>query len=1140
MDGPMGMNLAQLLRNARLRLGLTQHQLAARAGVSLGAVRDLEQGRSARPRTGSVRALADVLGLSDEHRARLGGPAQPPAAEPPDAPGPASIAVLGPLALTRAAAPVPMGAGRHRVVLARLALTPGRAVRRDELIRLLWGEQAPPSAHNVLQTHVSRLRRLLQPGQDGPPVLTLSPAGYRLWADDDRLDLAAFRSRLEQAREPGLGPQRQFDLLADALDLWQGDDPAEDVPELHGDPSAVALVDERVDAAVRLARLGETVRREAEVLPRLRRLINRHQWHEGLHARLVVALAASGQQAAALDVYDEIRRRLGDELGVDPGDELAEARQAVLRLSRRAGDRPEPGTGPAGIPWQAPAPPSDFVGRSAQRRRLERLLRFPEPATGGAAPNTVCVVSGMAGVGKTSLALRVARSVRPDFPDGQLHLDLRGADQRPVATLEALARLLRGLGVESRAVPADVAEAAAMYRTVLADRRMLVILDNARGAAQVRPLLPGPGGSAVLVTSRNQCADLEGAALVAVPVLTRDEALGMLGRRDGSGARTGDGEAAVALVEACGRLPIALRVAAGRLVTRPHWSMRDLLDRLLGEQRGLAEFSVGDLAVTSAFELSYRELGPPAAAVFRAAALVPGADFSADAVAALLGAEPAPIQDAIDTLVTENLLQAARPGRYRYHDLLRLFATQTAAAELGETDRAAAIGRLLDWYLARTAAAMRLVYAEMVRLPVGAGLAADAGFPDLAAADAWLDDELGGLAAAIDEAATGPRRERSWQLADQLRGYFFLHRDTVTWLRTGRAGLAAAEAAADRRAQAAMHQTLGQAHWSLGRHHRALESYHAGVAAARSCGWVLGEAYLLHNSGLVQAELGRLDEARESYGQALRLADGPEFAHVRAATLNDLGTMCAEQGRLTDAVGHFEEALAINQGAARRRSAMSQRLNLGMALRQLEDFETARAYLDTALSYFREGRVADGEMCALDELSQLYAQLGEWSAAVDAGTEAVRLAEESDNARFTAALANTLGFALLGARAVTDARIRFEQARRLSRQHGFRYFEAQSAVGIAAALLHDGDTPGAGSAAADALATTRAQGYRTLTGDALLMLARVAVVREEPAAAAEHCRGALEQYASTGLPGKVREATALAADVAARAGGGRR
>ena len=308
------------------------------------------------------------------------------------------------------------------------------------------------------------------------------------------------------------------------------------------------------------------LRRLPEVLPVLRGLANQHPWHESLNAWLMIALAASGQQAAALDIFDQVRRRLAEELGVDPGSELIDARQEIIEGRADARETAKIVADRSPIPHQVPPPPADFTGRAEHLDRLERLL-ISSTRRSGSRQQTVCVISGMPGVGKTSLALRSARAVRSAFPEGQLHIDLRGADLEPVSTAAAVSRLLRGLGVKDRAIPGDPDEACALYRSLLAERRVLVVLDNAHDAAQIRPLLPGSGGSATLITARNRCAELEGAVHLSLPELSVDESIDMLEKCSGTHGVSNDPEAAHALIEACGRC--RLRCASWPAGSRP-------------------------------------------------------------------------------------------------------------------------------------------------------------------------------------------------------------------------------------------------------------------------------------------------------------------------------------------------------------------------------------------------------------------------------------------------------------------------------------------------------------------------------------------------------------------------------------------
>ena len=433
--------------------------------------------------------------------------------------------------------------------------------------------------------------------------------------------------------------------------------------------------------------------------------------------------------------------------------------------------------------------------------------------------------------------------------------------------------------------------------------------------------------------------------------------------------------------------------------------------------------------------------------------------------------------------------------------------------------------------MVRTASAMRLVYPEMVRLPTDVDDHRVC-FDDVASALEWLDGEIGCLVGMIEGVARGAHRARSWQLADQLRGYFFIRRDFARWLAAGLAGLAAAEATGDLVAQAAMHQTIGQAHWSTGRHDLALSAYRRGIDAARAGGWPLGEAYMLHNLGLVHAELGQVDEARELYRSVLLIGESTEFNHVRAVTLNDLGVMCSQQGRLDEAVQHLRMAMHINQGMNRRPSAAANAGNLGMVLRQLEQFDDAHRHLHEVLTYYCDIGSANGQMAVLDELSQLHQQRGEWHPAVNDATTALRIAEEADDVKSRAGVLNTLGFALLGARALSDARARFETSLQLSRTHGYKYYEAQAGIGVAETLLSAGEVSRSIISAGEALEVARRNQYSVLIGDAAIALARAELRNGDHVAAAGHCRAARAAYETAGVPTKLRAVDRLTTELA--------
>ncbi|WP_433790842.1 tetratricopeptide repeat protein [Actinoplanes sp. CA-252034] len=1086
------------LRQLREQAGLTQSELAERAGISLAAVRDLEQGRSRSPRPSSITALVAALDLEPAARAALlrsAARARPEPAPRPAPEGEAGILVLGPLETFVGAERVDLGSGRHCVVLTRLALTPNTAVHRDELVDLLWGRDVPSSAVNLIQTYVSRLRRALEPSRTArgtSHLVSLVRGAYRLNVTDDQVDLLRLR-RLAARAEATTEADAALALLEEALGLWRG---GPDATELQGTPLVAQLGDEHLTMVLRHADLAYRTGRAESALPRLRVLAGRHRLHEPLQARLIITLAASGRQAEALAAYDGIRQELADELGIDPGPDLVEAHRGVLRrrwLRAAPAPAPQPRTAPV---FQAPAPPADFTGRADHLDQVVDLL----------GSGTVCVISGVAGVGKTALALQAAQRLRTAYTDGQLYIDLQGAGPQPVAPLVALARFLRALGVEGRRIPADAAEGAALLRSTLTDRRMLIILDNAREAAQVLPLLPGVGGCAVLVTSRRTLADLSSTKIVRLTGFTPGEALDLLAQAAGEARVAAEAEAARELTQLCGLLPIALRVAGGRLAAGSAWTIRSLVDRLRDEKSRLRELHVGDTRVSASFELSYADLTPAAARAFRLLALVPGTDFTVDAATALLGTDAhAPISNLLDG----NLLQTSRTGHFRFHDLLRLFAAQRCEEQDPAPVRAAALDGLRRHYLDHAAAALLLIYPAMVRLPYEP----EHTFDSIDDALAWLDAEIDNIVAAVR--LGGPY---AWRIADQLRGYFFIRRTGVPWLGTAQAGLAAADEAGDAQARAAMHQTLGQAQWSVGRHEEALRRYGDGERLAQQAGWHLAAAYLRHNIGLVQAELGRIAPAQESFEQALQLSRRHGFQHVEAVTLNDLGAMYHDQGRLAEAAEHFTQALRVNTTQVRQRSALANRSNLGMVLRQLGDYDAAMQHLRSALDGYRDLGEAHGELSVLDEISQVYGQRGEHRAAVSAAREGLELARLTGDRRAETALLTTTGEALLGAGSPAAALPQFEESYALATELTYPYFQSRAQIGVARARLELGDTSGWLAPARAALAGARAGGYRLLQADALLTLARGSVAVGRPGEAESLAREALDIARAAGSP----------------------
>ncbi|UKD56950.1 AfsR/SARP family transcriptional regulator [Amycolatopsis sp. FU40] len=652
------------------------------------------------------------------------------------------IQVLGSLRAWHDGTELALGPPGRRAVLGLLALAGGDTVARRDLVDALWGDRPPPSAVNVVQTHVKHLRRLLEPGRApraGSGVLPHVSGGYAVRQDAVDVDLWRFRELLAEANDAhrDADAARVVASLREALRLWHGR-PLADLPPLTGHPKVVSLLTERREAFCRYAKAMIDTGAAAEVLPGIAEAAAEQPLDEAAQALLIRAHHALGQRGEAFRLYGLIRTRLVDELGIDPGPELRAAHAAVL-CDPVAAVSAEPL--PAhGVPKQLPAETRGFVGRAAELSLLDGLL------SGG-----IAAVSGTAGVGKTALAVCWAHRVRARFPDGQLYANLRGhAPGAPAAPVEILAQFLAALGIPPDRVPPDAETAAALYRTLTADRRILVLLDNAVNPDQVRPLLPAGPGCATVVTGRDRLTGLvavNGACRLTIDVLSPGESVELLEGVLGPGRVRAEPAAAAEFAEVCVHLPLALRIAAANLADRPGSGIGEYVAELR-EDNLLAALAVpGDeqTAVRAAFDLSYAALPADARRVFRLLSLVPGTDFGAEAVAALAGVETPRALALLDRLAAAHLVEHV-PGRYRFHDLLRRYAAEQAGRRESAADRERALRRLHDWYLAAVDGAARLLYPHLLRLPASG---ASAEFAGLGEASAWLDAERGNLAAAV-------------------------------------------------------------------------------------------------------------------------------------------------------------------------------------------------------------------------------------------------------------------------------------------------------------------------------------------------------------------------------------------------------
>lgn len=698
-------SFGERLRSFRYRSGLTQRELAERAGVSVRVLRDIEHGRVNRPQTRTVRLLADVLGLDANTARQLSPPVRDAARQ-----GSARlhIGILGPLSVRHRGVEAHVHPAKVRSLLALLALQHPEPAGLGEITHALWPENPPRSYQSLVHTYVSQARRvLLAPGcEEGAPAVSFlarTHTGYALALERDQVDLTRFQdlsARVRQAHGAG-DAEAAHELARRAYSCWRGPLLAGESLLPHHHPAATAAARQRVESLLLYADLSLQLRRPEQVLRALRGATEEEPLHEGLQARLMLALASCGEQREALGIFSEVARGLDRELGVQPGDELRRAQLRILHHELpwpRTGPVPErtaagtapPPRGPAVAaprlrPFQIPAASTVFVGRGAELKRLDRLLLSTGEHSGQV---PAALLTGFPGVGKTSLAVRWAHRVRERFPDGQLYADLYGyADRRPLHPREVLASFLRALGVSAAEIPDALDEAANLYRTLLSGRRVLIMLDNACEESQVRPLVPGTAGCAVLVTSRGSLPGLVaqgGVPRLDLDVLGEDEALTLLARLLGKGRVGAEPLAAMALNRLCGGLPLAVRLLAARLGERPGVALTQLCVEFkeAAAHRDLP-VEADDLfaAVHAAFELSYLSLPEPVRGCFRLFARTGGRLVSVYTVADLAGTTPLEASRALRRLVGASLLREYAPGRFSLPAPLLSYARRLAWQE---------------------------------------------------------------------------------------------------------------------------------------------------------------------------------------------------------------------------------------------------------------------------------------------------------------------------------------------------------------------------------------------------------------------------------------------------------------------------
>ncbi|WSF26707.1 NB-ARC domain-containing protein [Streptomyces sp. NBC_01220] len=815
------------------------------------------------------------------------------------------LSVLGPVRAWHGRAPVPLGPVRRQAVLLALALRPGFLVSHEQLLDGVWGERPPKSGRRVLPSYVYALRRTLDPEGAGPAesVIRGEPGGYRFVLDGARLDVADLDEHVDDARRAkGSGDAAlAADRLTSALALFDGE-------PLAGLPGPYAETERRRLLArlhtVRLGRLECLVLlgRFAEALDGIAGAAAPHPCDESLAALHMRALYGGGRQAEALDVYQGMRRRLRDELGVDPGDELRRVYQAVLhRDGQRLLGR---GTaGPAAVP---PAPsrirpavnelPGDtgrLIGREAE------LAQLTAPSAHGSV--SVMTVDGTAGVGKTALVVRAARELSLRYPDGCLFVDLRAhSTQQRQSPERALQRLLRSLGTAQGELPGELDELTAAWRAATSASRLLLVLDDALDAEQVRPLLPAGAGSRVLVAGRRRLAGLDADSRLTLEPLGGGDAVSLLSHLIGGERASREPEATRRLGGLCDGLPLALRIAGSRLQNRNTWTVEYLVDRMTGDEDRLGELSAGDRSVEAAFSLSYGQLAAEQQRAFRALGLAPTVEFDALMMSAMFGRPFHDTEFLLESLVDASLLQQPRPGRYRLHDLVRVHARRLADTLPAEAAaaRTAAFRLFLD--------AGRISSDWDTRGFSTGPEPAGASFADWKDAERWLDAAGGELADVVGHAAALGEADHACWIAEALVDYFVRqgrYDECRTALET-----ALAQEATDPRMAPALRNCLGYTVLHQRRYRHARTWFAEALELSRIRAEPFEEARALCGLGAAELCVGQGDRAIPHLVAAVELSRRVRNDWVASMALVILGLSHQYGGRNEEALVRFTEA----------------------------------------------------------------------------------------------------------------------------------------------------------------------------------------------------------------------------------------
>jgi DNA-binding SARP family transcriptional activator len=930
------------------------------------------------------------------------------------------FAVLGPLLVDDGAGgDAAPAAVRLRVLLAALLLHANTPLSGDALAEVVWDGAPPPGFLATLRSHVRRLRRALGPAA-GERIEARDP-GYLIRVDPAQLDVLCFEAL---CRDAGAALRtgawaRAADAAVRALELWRGA-PLLDIPsQVLRDGFVPRLEQLHAQVLEDHAEAGLALGRHGQLVQPLRELAVAHPLREQFHAQLMLALYRCGRQAEALAAYQDARRVLVEQLGIEPGARLRRLHERILAgdetdlASSAPAEHPAPSAGPhMPAPRQLPAAAGHFIGRIAELTWLTGLPDHWGGATRAGSGGTVVIsaIDGMAGIGKTALAVHAAHQLAERFPDGQLFIDLHGytKDYPPREPDQALQWLLRALGVSAGQIPEDTEARAAIYRQHLADTRTLIVLDNALDEAQVRPLLPGAPGCLVLVTSRRRLKGLDDAHSLPLDLLSPQDAVALLRIVAGLDRIAVDDPLLGEVAELCGRVPLALRIVGALLRHRPAWGLEHMAGLLRSQHGQVFALSDGDRDLATVFGLSYTGLDEQHRLTFRRLGLVPGPDVDVYAAAALLECDRDAATGLLEDLVDHNLLIAHAPGRYRLHDLLRAHTRALADRDpVGERD--AALSRLLLYY-AHTAQIASVRIARYPRPAPHARVPAHA--PDLTGTEparAWLRTERDNLEAASAHAHATALDEHALALAAGLAEILLADGPFISALALHCSAAETAERRGWSAAHAAALTDLGIVRRLTADLPGADDALTRALAAHRAVGNRFGEAATLTELGRIRARIGDVSAAGKALTKALEIYCALDDRRGEAAVLTELGRERLVTGDLPGAAEAHTRALEIYRASDDRSGEANVLTNLAIARNAIGDLPGARDAFTQALAICRALSHRSGEAAALTGLAGVYRRAGDLPGAADAETQALEIFRACGNRNGEAVALTGLG-----------------------------------------------------------------------------------------------------------------------------------